>query len=766
MRSHGIRIIPLMALALFMAGAAQAQVIIIDPRPEIPIARSYEIREVSVNGTIREQVAEIQVGHTLHNPGSRDLEAEFLFPIPAEGAVQSMTLLVDGKELPGRLLDKDEARDIYEEIVRRKRDPALMEYIGSGLYRTSVFPIPPGADRQVSIRYTQLCARDKNVVNFTYLLTPQKLCQRPIDKLKINLRIESQTPIKSIYSPTHDLAIERTGDQEARVKLEQAGVTPESDFRLLYSLDPNPLGVTVLSVKPGDQEQGYFLMLASPEIKRADEKPRPKTVVFVLDHSGSMSGKKIEQARSSLRFCLNNLREGDLFNIVSYSDTVETYKSRLQTFNEKSRAEAERFVNAIEAQGGTNINEALQSAMGTLAEANAKDRPGYVLFLTDGLPTVGELSELKIAENCKAANRTGARLFAFGVGYDVNARLLDRLSGGAGGVSEYVKPSEDIEAHVARFFSKLTSPVLSGIRVAASRGELGQMYPADIPDLFEGGQLVVIGRYREPGDARLTITGKIGDKEASYEYPIHLASADEVSSYRFVERLWAMRRVGYLIDQLDLHGQEKELTDELTRLSTKYGILTPYTAFLADERVDLFSYEINNARAGRMLHENLGDVSGAGGQAQRAFKSSLKRAENAAPSAAAAPSFPSPISGGGGTGSTSYVYPDAFDLSTMGTSSAGDVFRYKGDTATDEEVRRRGSNVRRLGAKTFYLKDGAWVDSGIKPEELKQAITIKPFSAEYFKLSRGLSAADNQFLTFKEPVVVNLAGKVYRISDK
>ena len=149
---------------------------------------SYEIREVSINARVRDQVAEVQVSQTFHNPGSFQLETEFLFPLPEDGAIQNFVLMVDGRELPGRLLPKDEARRIYEDIVRSKRDPALLEYMGRGLYRTSVFPIPPGADRKVTMRYTQLCKRDRDVVEFSYPLSTQKFTSKPIQRLVVRSR--------------------------------------------------------------------------------------------------------------------------------------------------------------------------------------------------------------------------------------------------------------------------------------------------------------------------------------------------------------------------------------------------------------------------------------------------------------------------------------------------------------------------------------------------------------------------------------------------
>ena len=256
-------------------------------------------------------------------------------------------------------------------------------------------------------------------------------------------------------------------------------------------------------------------------------------------------------------------------------------------------------------------------------------RPSYVLFLTDGLPTAGETRELSIAENCRQANARRARVFCFGVGYDVNARLLDRLSGGNSGTSEYVKPDEDIESHVGRFYSKMTSPVLSDIRIELAGIDINRTYPRDVPDLFEGGQIVWAGRYRQSGRTTIRLSGKVGGERRELEFPAELAGAGRGSSYDFVERLWVVRRLGDLIDQIDLHGQNKELVDELVALSTKYGILTPYTSFLADERVQLHARADNADRTRRALLRS-NQVDGQVGVAQRDFKQAYMKAQRAA----------------------------------------------------------------------------------------------------------------------------------------
>ena len=262
----------------------------------------------------------------------------------------------------------------------------------------------------------------------------------------------------------------------------------------------------MLSYRP-DSDDGYFLLLASPQVTPSDEKPRPKSVVFVLDRSGSMAGKKIEQAKNALAFVLNNLRDDDTFNIIAYDDRVESFKPEMQRYNSSTRDEAARFVSNIREGGSTNINDALKTAIGMLQDDS---RPNYVIFLTDGLPTAGETGEMRISENAKAANKVRARLFVFGVGFDVNARLLDRLSGGNSGTSEYVRPDEDIERHVGAFYSKMTRPVLASIAIDFDSVDVNRTYPRDLPDLFAGGQLVRVGRYRQSSRSRVKITGKVG----------------------------------------------------------------------------------------------------------------------------------------------------------------------------------------------------------------------------------------------------------------
>jgi Ca-activated chloride channel family protein len=317
------------------------------PRPPMPPPEppaSYKIKELALQARIVDQVARVQVSQSFVNTGSRLMEVAFVFPLPYDGAVDQLTFMVDGKEIPAKLLPAKEARSIYESYVRRNQDPALLEWIGTGMFKTSVFPVPPGAERKVNLRYNQLLRKDRQMTDFLFPLSTAKYTSAPVERVSIEASIESAIAIKSVYSPTHAIDVQRSDDRHAKVKFEVQNQVPATDFRLFYDVAKGEVGASVLSYRPSADDDGYFLLLASPQIK-ADSSERPaKTTIFVVDRSGSMSGKKMEQAKEALKFVLNNLRQGDTFNIVAYDSSVESFRPELQKYDDQTRKAALGFI--------------------------------------------------------------------------------------------------------------------------------------------------------------------------------------------------------------------------------------------------------------------------------------------------------------------------------------------------------------------------------------------------------------------------------------
>lgn len=695
------------------------------PRPTQP-AGSYRIKELAANVRMTDQVARVQVSQSFVNTGGRQMEVCFVFPLPYDGAVDQLTLLVDGKEYPARLLDAKEARRVYESIVRKNRDPALLEWIGSGMFKTSVFPVPAGAERTVTLRYSQLCRKNQGLTDFLFPLSTAKYTSHPVDKLNIHVAIESSSEIKNVYSPTHPIGIKRPDDKHATVSLTSTGEVPTTDFRLLYDVGRGEVGAKAISYRPDDAEDGYFLLLASPKIVVSDAERPKKTVLFVVDRSGSMSGKKIEQAKGALRFVLNNLREGDLFNIIAYDSEVESFRPELEKYSEETRSTALGFVEGLYAGGSTNIDGALNVTLGQLADSS---RPNFVIFLTDGLPTAGVTKEAQIVVNSQEHNRVRARLFAFGVGYDVNSRLLERLARANFGQTEYVRPDEDIESSVSRLYNRIGAPVMTDVAIEFDlegiRPEDGQavnrVYPRQTHDLFAGEQLVLVGRYRKPGAAKVTISGTVSGEKQTFDFPAEMVAKSPDETNAFVEKLWAMRRVGEIIEEIDLKGQNEELVKELVALATKHGILTPYTSFLADEVTD--HRDLAAARVTtRSRLSRLAETSGRAGFAQRRGKAMLQRAAQA-PAA------------------------DAFGAS----------FYY--DASEDKKV--TVNTVRTIGTKTFFRRDGRWVDSALTADQEKAVVKIERYSEPYFELLRKCGKKAALYFATDESLIVLLDGQAY-----
>lgn len=698
------------------------------PQPHPVVEQAYKIKELAVNATLQDQIAKLQVSQSFVNTGSRQMEVCFVFPLPYDGAVDQMTFMVDGKEYDAKLLSAAEARRIYEGYIRRNQDPALLEWIGSGMFKTSVFPVPPGATRTVTLRYTQLCRQENGLTELLFPLSTAKYTSQPVESVKIEVAIRSQTKIKNVYSPTHAVEIKRSSDQNATVAFHSSHEIPTADFRLLFDRGDAAVGASTLSFRSNTNEDGYFLLLVSPEIKPSDEIAK-KNVVLVVDRSGSMSGAKIDQAKASLRFVLNNLREGDLFNIIAYDSNVESFQPELQRFNDQTRQSALGFVDSIYAGGSTNIDGALQAALGQLQD---NSRPNYIVFLTDGLPTVGEKNESKIVENAKQHNKVRARVFTLGVGFDVNSRLIDKLSRVCFGQSVYVRPNEDIEAHVSRLYQRIGAPAMTDVKIsfdveglAPDQGAaVNRIYPRDAYDLFAGDQLVLVGRYKQPGVAKVVVRGKVNGSEQSFDFPANFTdkSADETNA--FVERLWAMRRVGEIIDEIDLHGKNQELVDELVSLSTKHGILTPYTSFLADETSNLRDLALGRRSAGVAL-DALSEEAGRDGFVQRELKAQLQQAFRAAPASA---------------------------------SASGPATSLK---SIEEDSEVAVSTVQQVGGKTFFYREQRWVDSTLTEEQEKSVRRVQRFSPEYFELINRYGKDAAKYLAIEGEVTVVLDGQAY-----
>ena len=484
--------------------------------PPHPVFAPLEVTYHKVNVRITDQVAVTTVDQEFYNPNPRQLEGTFLFPVPKGAQLDKFTMEIGGKPVSAELLGAEKARKIYEDIVRSMKDPALLEYYGRDLFKVRIFPIEAHARKRITLAYTQVLKSDSGLLAYTYPMNTEKFSARPIKSVSLKIEIEAQRPLKTLYSPSHNAEIRRSGERRAVIGYEASEVRADRDFQVLFSFGHEDVGASLLTHRTAKGE-GYFLLLASPGVTVKEDKVVKKDVTFVLDTSGSMAGAKLEQAKKALAFCIENLNDTDRFEIIRFATDTEALFDRLTDATADTRKRAHEFVRNLKPTGGTAIDDALKKALSLRPDKG--DRPFVVIFLTDGLPTVGVVDADNILANALRASAGSTRVFCFGIGNDVNTHLLDKLSDATRAFSTYVLPEEDIEVKVSNFYTKIKEPVLASPKLAFPETiRATKLYPAPVPDLFKGEQLILAGRYEGAGNGKLVLEGSVNGETRKYTY--------------------------------------------------------------------------------------------------------------------------------------------------------------------------------------------------------------------------------------------------------
>ncbi|NRA94839.1 MAG: VWA domain-containing protein [Planctomycetes bacterium] len=727
-----------------------------------------EQHRVSVD--IIDGVARTTVRQVFRNPNGMQLEGMYMFPLPDGAAVSNFSMMMGGKMVAGEVLEKDKAASIYEGIVRRQQDPALLEYMGNRLFRARVFPIPARGVSEIELSYDQTLTRDGRTVEWRYPYRTRSVSGAPVGQASVHVKLKSTDPVLTVYSPSHEVDVVKKGDHDASVSYESKQDPGDRDFVVVYGLAKDgSVGATLFAHGEGENS-GAFLLLLAPSSELDKGRTLAKDVVFVVDTSGSMSGAKMEQTKKALRYCINSMGEKDRFNLVPFATEASMWKGELVPATSEHKDSALGFVAKMEARGGTNINDALVQA---LSMSQDKDRPLMVIFMTDGEPTIGITATKGILENVKVANKALTRLFVFGVGENLKVDLLDLLAEQNHGARDYVGSKENIEVKVSSFFEKVSSPVLSDVKLDFSGVEISDLYPKRLPDLFRGSQLLITGRFRGAGTGVVKLTGKV--EGTVVEHVFERTFKDGKDKTSFVPRLWAVRKVGYLMDQIRLNGANEEIHKEVVRLGKKYGIVTPYTSYLVLED-DVAAVAPGRGgggggvvrRGGRFLGR---PVLGGGTGASRPYgglppgtleseeakanavrrlrevlalgakrKDGLQPGDKSAEARAQENRDRDPGKGRGDAtsatliGTTRSALEQSYFADAIALSKAVKLLREK--RTADGGI--AGGLVRRVGNRTFLVRVGVTLESVILDLDpdvlLKKLVRIEAFSPEYFEL--------------------------------
>ena len=712
----------------------------------IPQSRAYalyrqsdeiEISEVTADVRILQQVATTTMDIGLKNPSGQQREAEMLVPVPDGAVVRAFTFAGAAAEPTAKLLPKAEAQMLYRSIVSKLRDPALLEFAGYNVVRSSVFPVPAQGTQRVRLVYEHVLAAEGNRVD--YILPRSESFEAAKTPWKISVRVNSKSPISTVYSPSHQIAVDRPAPQQALVKIVGQEKIEPGPFRLSYLVEGNGLTASLLAYPDERIGGGYFLLLAGvPASARNGERPAIKReVTLVIDRSGSMGGKKIEQARAAALQVVEGLDNGEAFNIIDYNDSIAKFSEGPVIKNDATIRQARSYIKRLNAQGSTNIHDALVEA---LRQQPTAEMLPLVLFLTDGLPTSGETRETAIRRAVSANNNHRRRIFSFGVGYDVNAPLLTSIANTTRATATFVLPNENVEAKVAQVFDRLSGPVLAEAQLtmldpagSTTTRAVRELMPAELNDVFEGDQIVLLGQYVGNDPLHFRINGNYLGAPRTFDFKFELKQASTRNA--FVPRLWASRRIARLIDAIAEAGADnaslsssvmpsvlasnarslsasahvptaarattptaaidpklKELVDEIVRLSIEYGVLTEYTAFLASDGTDFSQRDAMNEQARNSLINNaqntrtgMGGVSQAMNNYSQMSQSSLNRS-------------------------------NFFLLQNM--------------------ERVESTRIQQITDRTFFRRNNRWVDASVVEKEatVKPDQTIEFGTTEFYKL--------------------------------
>ena len=753
-----------MCAVLVLGSACFGRGILIPKDQSLP---PLAIRSHRVNVTIDSQLAVTKVEQVFQNNTDRVLEATYIFPLPPGATINDFAMYINGKRKSGQLVEKQKARQIYTQIVRRMKDPGLLEYMGGNLFKLNIYPIPANGKQKLEVQYSEVLSRDSGMHKYVYPLKTEEPASRTLDDFTVGVTIKSKDTLGNIYSPSHKIGITRKSDHEAIIGFETDKAALDRDVVVYYTVSDKAFGVNLMTTKPAKDKPGYFMLMITPRAYFKDDEILPRDVCFVLDTSGSMqTDDKLKQAQDALKHCVSSLRAKDRFTIIAFSTAVNAMTAELIDATDENRKKALEFIGQQEAMGGTAIHAALVQAA-YMKRADETERPYTVVFLTDGRPTVGEDRNEEIVK-AVAGKGASVRIFTWGVGNDVNTHLLDLIAEKTRAVSEYVSPKEGIEQKVSLFFNKMSKPVLSNPAIDWGKAEVKDVYPKELPDLFAGQQVTVFGRYASEGDSTITLTGNVLGKKHGQTYE---STYGKDAGSAFVEKLWASRHVGFLLDEIRLRGEKKELKEEVIRLSRTYGIQTPYTSYLVLETAQDYKKH-GLALDGTAWEQPSGGAAGKTAarpspmrtrsyrELEKMRRDSMQRTtryrdkeEFRGRADRKAGEVLSDIAreanGDGGKAQTDELK----DVSGEGAVKlAKAIRRLKADETT---AKRRGAGVslvKRVDGRTFYTFGGFWVD-GEFTDKLEK-VHVKYLSDAYFKVLERLPELKRTFAMGDRLIIV------------
>lgn len=568
-----------------------------------------EMKEHAARVTINNGIAVTEVEQTFVNTEQRIVEALYVLPVPKGASVSNFTMMINGKEMTGEVVEKERARQIYESYKRQRRDPGLLEQVDYRTFELRIFPIAAGAEQRVQITYCQELDFDHDAATYVYPLATNAVRrgadEKTTGRFALSLDVKSEIPLKSLRSPSHadEFAVAKHADNHYwQASMEASGGDLSRDVVLSFEVERPRTGLDLVTSRPRG-EDGYFLMTltAGKELEAATQ---GADYVFLLDVSGSMERDgKLGVSRKSIEAFVEKLGPQDRVELITFNVGADALFGSLKPADDAAKREAATFLAGQRARGGTVMRPAVEAAYRYLD----KDRPLNVIVISDGMTEQKEQRELIQLISRRPA---GTTVFCVGVGNDVNRPLLTQMANDAGGLAAFLSAGDDFERQAEAFRRKLSKPAATNVRLAFDGGDVYDVEPQRLPNLFHGQPIRVYGRYRKAGPTQVRIHAEIQGSALDQTVPVDLPQLDDANPQ--IERMWAFKRVERLNEEMRRDGSQG-LRDEVVRLCEGYSIVSEYASFIVlenDAEYDRWKIERRNvlrSERDRRAHQEVRD---------------------------------------------------------------------------------------------------------------------------------------------------------------
>lgn len=560
---------------------------------------------LSATVKIHNTTAETRLQFHCVNPSQQSISVPIAVPLPKTGKITTKREDFSKVENPipyaqTEVIPTEKAVGEWQAMAKKLTNPAPIEFCGRPLLRTSPIHLSPGESQPVTVEYAQTLSSKQQ--RYDYVFPRSESVENTIP-WSLNCSIQTDRPISTLYSPTHQVKAKRKSATSFQVELDEQETAQPGTFWLSYLLDQGEDLSATLYTQPDDdtpEADGTFLFLVGLPAQSSKDRAIPRELTLALDRSGSMQGPKMDQVQEAATQVIEGLNDGESFNIITYNNQITSFAEKPVKKTAETLKSALEFIEQVKPRGGTNLNGAL---LESVRQKPASQTLPIVLFLTDGLPTVGETAEVKIRDVIAKQNPYQRRIFTVGVGVDVNTPLLETIANETRAQPTFVLPSENVKTKVSQLFDSLERPVLADneLDILNTEGRpipdrVRDVYPNPLPDLFKDDHLVVLGRYRGTEPLTFRLEGNYLGKKKTFQFTFPLK---DQPSYPFVSRLWATKKIAALVQEIRKSGANadpyviltnpkqdaglKSKASDILKLTTRYGIVTEYTAFLAKD---------------------------------------------------------------------------------------------------------------------------------------------------------------------------------------